>query len=211
MSEAITEAPICRFCLDDAITLYNPFIQPCMCKGSVENVHLRCLLRWIYQRGVERRPLNDECNMCKTLYVYEINQLEEGQTQINWVIYVLAATPVSGLWFITAALLTNYLPLEIQLLAAQSLIGGYYGLTTLFQIKNKGRYIYYYFKHWPIHLLAIIAVFIVLARNDNGTVLLIYNYLSSLIWNLTGLIDTNIRMRINKRVMKQLLDERVEG
>ena len=211
MSEAVTaEVPVCRFCLDDTITANNPFIHPCVCKGSVENVHLRCLLRWVYQRGVGR-PLNDECNMCKTLYVYEIKQLEEGTTKINTFIYTLAATPVSGIWFIAAVVLTDYIPLQTQLLAAQSLIGGYYGLVTLFQIKNKQRYIYYYFKHWPIHLLAIIAVFIVIARNDTGVVLLIYNYLSSLIWNLTGLIDTNIRMRINKRVMTKLLDERIEG
>ena len=200
------ENPLCRFCLDDAVMADNPFIQPCVCKGSVENVHLRCLLRWIYQHGAGRGVIHDECNMCKTLYIYEIKQLEESATQINRLVYWLAATPVSGLWFIAAACCANQIiPLQTQLVAAQSLIAGYYGLTTLYQTKNKGMYVYYYFKHWSLHLLSIIAVFIVLARNDNGTVLLIYNYLGGLVWNLFGLVDTNIRMRINRHIMKKLL------
>jgi hypothetical protein len=205
-----TEPPICRFCLDDTVTVNNPFIHPCVCKGSVENVHLRCLLRWIYQRGIGR-ALNDECNMCKTLYVYEICQLEESATKINKIVYTLVATPVSGLWFIVAACGADYIPLQTQLLVAQSLIATYYGLTIMLQIKNKGQYIYYYFKHWPLHLLALVAVFIVFARNDSGSVLLIYNYLAGLIWNLSGLVDTNIRMRINKQIMTQLLDDQIGG
>ena len=68
---------VCRFCLDDVSSENNPFMHPCMCKGSVENVHLRCLLRWVYQCRD-----NDTCNMCKTLYVYEIKQLEERQKAV---------------------------------------------------------------------------------------------------------------------------------
>jgi len=188
---------VCRFCLDEITTTINPFVQPCMCKGSVKNVHLRCLLRWIYQRRD-----NDTCNMCKTLYVYEIKQLEERSTVYSRVVHYIAATPLSGIWFI----LTSLTPLSVQtqLVATQTTIASYYVLTSLYQIKNKERYIYYYFKHWPIHLLAIVAVFIVLARNDNALVLLTYNYLATLIWYLTGLVDTNIRMRINKRVLREL-------
>ncbi len=203
-------APVCRFCLDEAVTANNPFIQPCACKGSVENVHIRCLLRWIYQRGLHS-TLNDECNMCKTLYIYEICQLEESATKINRIIYTLVATPASGLWFIAAACGADYIPLQTQLLVAQSLTAAYYGFATLAQIKNKSQYIYYYFKHWSIHLLALVAVFVIFARNNNGGVLLIYNYLAGLIWNLSGLVDTNIRMRINKRIMTQLLDDQIGG
>jgi hypothetical protein len=188
---------VCRFCLDEITTTENPFVQPCICKGSVKNVHLRCLLRWIYQHED-----NDECNMCKTLYVYEIKQLEERSAVYSRVVHYIVATPLSGIWFI----LTSLTPLTVQtqLVVVQTVIAGYYGITTLYQTKNKGTYIYYYFKHWPIHLLAIIAVFIVIARNDNALVLLTYNYLATLIWYLTGVVDTNIRMRINKRVLREL-------
>lgn len=200
------EKPLCRFCLDDAVTVNNPFIQPCVCKGSVENVHQRCLLRWIYQHGSRRGVIHDECNMCKTLYIYEISQLEESATQINRLVFWLAATPVSGLWFLAAVCVADVIPLQTQLVAAQSLIAGYYGLATMAQTKNKGMYVYYYFKHWSVHILAIVAVFIVLARNDNAAILLIYNYIGSLIWNLSSLADTNIRMRINRRVMERFID-----
>ncbi len=188
------EKPLCRFCLDDSATANNPFVQPCMCKGSVENVHLRCLLRWVHQRDDR-----DECNMCKTIYIYEIKQLEESAAVYSRVVHYIAATPLSGVWFIVASL--TQLPLQTQLVVTQAAFASYYGLASLYQIKNKGAYIYYYFKHWPIHILAIVAVFIVIARNDNALVLLTYNYLATLIWYLTGLVDTNIRMRINKRVL----------
>lgn len=205
MSEAVTalELPVCRFCLDDVITINNPFIQPCMCKGSVENVHLRCLLRWIYQRGATH-TLNDECSMCKTIYVYTMPQLEESASQYSRVMHYFAATPLVGIWYFGVAAASDYIPMNTQMVFIHTLIASYYGFTTLRQVKNRSKYIYYYFKHWPIHLLALVAIFIIFSRNNSGSVLLIYNYVASIVWHLTTNIDMNIRMRINKYMLKML-------
>ena len=203
------EAPVCRFCLDSTALANDPFLQPCNCKGSVENVHYRCLLRWVYMSG--RREPNEECNMCKSYYIYEIPTLEEGATTYNRLIVLLTTTPVVGLWFCAMAVGDAYICMSTQLLTAQTLIACYYFGTSLHQVKNRWRYVYYYFKHWSIHLLAVAAIFIIMARYNDGLVLLIYTYISSLVWYVTPRIDGTIRVRINKKVLAGLLEDRVGG
>lgn len=61
----ITEAPICRFCYDDTNTGENPLWRPCNCRGGIEFVHRRCLLRWIFEGHTLREP---NCHLCKSPY-----------------------------------------------------------------------------------------------------------------------------------------------
>ncbi len=205
----VNEPSVCRFCLDSTAVANDPFIQPCLCKGSVENVHRRCLLRWIYRSG--RVEINEECNMCRTLYIYEIPMLEESASQYSRAVYYLSATPVTGLWFFGVAGLAPYVSMSTQMVAVHSLIGGYYFVATVAQMKNKGLFVLYYFKHWSIHLLAVAAVLLIMARYEDGMTLLIYNYIASLVWYSVGRIDGDIRARINRRVMKDLLSDAVGG
>jgi hypothetical protein len=209
MGEPEPELPVCRFCLDSTAVASDPFIQPCDCKGSVENVHRRCLLRWIYRSG--RATLNEECNMCRSFYIYEIPSLEESATEYSTIIYYLSATPVVGLWFFGVTILQDYIPMTTQMVAAQSLIAGYYLYATVTQMKNKCLFVFYYFKHWSAHLLAVASVLIIMNRYDNGLTLLIYNYLASLVWYSVRKVDSDIRVRINARVLRDLLDDRVGG
>ncbi len=209
MGDPRSEPAVCRFCLDSVMHASDPFIQPCLCKGSVENVHRRCLLRWIYGSG--RATINEECNMCRTLYIYEIPSLEESASQYSRTVYYLSATPVVGLWFFGIAGLSPYVNMSTQMVAAHSLIGGYYFVATVTQIKNKGQFVLYYFKHWSVHLLAVAAVLLIMARYNDGATLLIYNYIASLVWYSVGRVDGDIRARINRRVMKGLLGDMVGG
>lgn len=57
-------SPPCRFCLEKTHTKANPLIQPCECKGSVENVHLICLVTW---RQMTENPIAKyKCQLCVT-------------------------------------------------------------------------------------------------------------------------------------------------
>ncbi|MDR3548265.1 MAG: E3 ubiquitin-protein ligase MARCH [Candidatus Pacebacteria bacterium] len=71
----------CRICLgDDLRDLSNPVISPCKCSGSMGNVHLNCLRRWIKQKttitsstfvtSVTWKSL--ACELCKTPYPYAV-------------------------------------------------------------------------------------------------------------------------------------------
>ncbi|TKR87631.1 hypothetical protein L596_012001 [Steinernema carpocapsae] len=43
---ASSEEPVCRYCYDPT-SLSHPLITPCLCKGSIEFAHKKCVLRWI--------------------------------------------------------------------------------------------------------------------------------------------------------------------
>ena len=48
------ETPTCRICLESTTTQENPFLKPCRCTGSMENVHADC---WAAS--------DTHCNVCK--------------------------------------------------------------------------------------------------------------------------------------------------
>ena len=51
----------CRFCLDEAETPKNTFIEPCNCKGTARFIHTICLNRWIATNPTENGYC---CNVC---------------------------------------------------------------------------------------------------------------------------------------------------
>jgi hypothetical protein len=70
----VTDLPICRFCFEEANTADNPLWRPCNCRGGIEFVHRRCLLRWIFV-GYELREA--ACHLCKAPYsIPTLEQLE---------------------------------------------------------------------------------------------------------------------------------------
>mmetsp|Transcript_83716 Transcript_83716/g.215564 ORF Transcript_83716/g.215564 Transcript_83716/m.215564 type:complete len:408 (+) Transcript_83716:94-1317(+) len=65
----------CRICLLEGSTEEDPLIKPCLCKGSIEYVHLGCLRHWVKGRlnlsdapggSYFYRPL--PCELCKSPY-----------------------------------------------------------------------------------------------------------------------------------------------
>lgn len=51
----------CRICLAEEPEDNNPLISPCRCTGTMANVHLYCLQRWLFNKVVTR-----DHNGCKT-------------------------------------------------------------------------------------------------------------------------------------------------
>jgi len=70
---------MCRICLLEGSTEDDLLISPCMCKGSIEYVHLGCLRHWIKGRlnlsesstSFFYRPLS--CELCKAVYPAYLN------------------------------------------------------------------------------------------------------------------------------------------
>ena len=65
----------CRFCLEDTDTVKNPLIEPCVCRGSVQFVHLLCLRRWALLEPDENAY---NCSICKE--PFQINVLPRYET-----------------------------------------------------------------------------------------------------------------------------------
>lgn len=73
------QSNMCRICLLEGPGEDDPLITPCMCKGSIEYVHLGCLRHWIRGRlnlpdtpsgSYFYKPLS--CELCKTVYPTQI-------------------------------------------------------------------------------------------------------------------------------------------
>ncbi len=60
-------ASCCRICLEDATTLEDPLISPCLCTGSTGLVHRRCLSRWRANKAGS--PAYFRCEICHYKYV----------------------------------------------------------------------------------------------------------------------------------------------
>jgi hypothetical protein len=147
---------------------------------------------------------HDICNMCKAAYIYSIETLEEAATPVNRVFYYITSTPVAG---IPIFLVGSYLPhLSQTLITYHSLIAVVYLAYIPIYVKNPVRYIWYYFKDWSIHILALIAVFTIIHRNDHYAVLQLYHLAASCIWYTTQKVDADIRKSINNRIYKGLLE-----
>lgn len=56
---------VCRFCLESKVTKKNPLIEPCDCKGSIQFVHEKCLLRW---RRIDPYRNAEKCLICLVPY-----------------------------------------------------------------------------------------------------------------------------------------------
>jgi hypothetical protein len=193
---------ICRFCLDEATTDENPFIQPCNCKGSIEHVHLQCLLRWIFSSPRH----NDSCNMCLYHYIYTIPQLEDGSLAPHPVLYYTTSTPIAGVATIFFGPLIAYIDLATFVQVVQGLVLLYYIWRVVASTKSRGLYIYYYFKSWSIHVLSLIATATVINRTTDANIVCLYYFLNCCIFYTHTHIDYSIRTRINARILRRILN-----
>lgn len=196
------DSAICRFCLDDATTDENPFIQPCNCKGSIEHVHLKCLLRWIFSSPRH----NDSCNMCSYHYIYTIPQLEDGSLAPHPVLYYTTSTPIAGAATIFFGPLIAYIDLARFVQVVQGLVVLYYIWRVVASTKSHGLYIYYYFKSWSIHVLSLIATATVINRSTDAGIVCLYYFLNCCIFYTHTHIDYAIRTRINARILRRILN-----
>ena len=77
-----TDLNPCRICLSDEVRDFsNPIITPCRCSGSMGNIHLNCLRKWIEQKVsirlrhyvtiIEWTSLS--CELCKAPYPFAVS------------------------------------------------------------------------------------------------------------------------------------------
>lgn len=194
----------CRFCFDEYQTIHNPLIAPCKCNGSIKYIHLKCLLKWIYAK---REP-TDICNMCHNYYIYTINNLEESHTFINKYVYYNSSTLVAALWLIPIYAIRTIIKLPIATigLTVHGTTCAYYFAMIIMQTKSPLQYIYYYFKYWNIHLLALCATFITQSRymHLEGVVTFYYFLNCCILYAFEG-IDKSIRERMNRKIIRELV------
>ncbi len=197
----------CRFCLDNYAIVSNPFISPCKCNGSIKYVHLKCLFKWIY--GIPTTP-REICNMCHGFYIYTINELEETSTVFNKYIYYNTSTPFAALWLFPISLFSNISTISFShiCISVHGITCAYYLINIFLQTKNPWKYIYYYFKHWNIHILSLCATFITQSRYMHlENIVAFYYFLNCCILYIVHTIDKYIRQRINSKVIRGLLED----
>jgi hypothetical protein len=59
----------CRFCLESETTEKNPFIEPCICSGIGQFVHIHCLRKWAL---IEPDSNAKVCSICKTPFTINL-------------------------------------------------------------------------------------------------------------------------------------------
>jgi hypothetical protein len=67
MSDTV-DVPTCRFCFQTRNTPSNKLISPCLCNGSLQFVHTRCLNMW---RRIDIVKNGFMCSVCLSPYVFE--------------------------------------------------------------------------------------------------------------------------------------------
>ena len=71
----------CRICFSEENTPEDPLFQPCKCRGSIRQVHLKCLQQWINQKKLTKATVSVnsyfwkslECELCKQQFPTKIN------------------------------------------------------------------------------------------------------------------------------------------
>ena len=114
MSEDIAE---CRICFEQE-SIDDPFISPCMCKGTSKFVHKSCLNTWRhFNRG--REPWN-RCMECGEQYTIRfkyplentnIFKTSKNPAVIYFIQYMLALTIGSMIWLVDSH--NNYLAIKM--------------------------------------------------------------------------------------------------
>lgn len=75
-----TDFRICRICLESDTPADDPLIAPCLCAGSMQWVHRKCLDEW---RAQDQVPMAfTHCPQCKFQYRTEFN---DGEQALKWV------------------------------------------------------------------------------------------------------------------------------
>jgi hypothetical protein len=144
----------CRYCLEDD----GPFVSPCRCKGTVGQVHIQCLNKWINIVDTD----NIKCPICadiiQTSTAYEQYIFGRKNALANslntYYIYALLHT-LLGILLIqdTATIPPLYIHIEVG-----TYIGHHLGvLYSLFKLKNKFLFAKNYLQQDPstiiIHLI----------------------------------------------------------
>ncbi len=195
---------VCRFCLDENTSEQNPFISPCNCKGSIEHVHIKCLFKWMYDSGGSNSS-RGTCGICKHAYVYTIPNFEEAATPFSPFLYAITATPCAGIATLFFGPLIELVSAAALVQLIQGSVLAYTALLTAHSCKNRALYIYYYFKHWSIHVLSLIATFTVINRCADDGMICVYYFLNCCIFYTHRHIDATIRARINRRILRHLI------
>lgn len=73
-SNSESNTPQCRICLSKSNSDHDPLISPCLCSGSVQFIHLKCLNQWFktkidikdYEYITMVTYQECECELCKT-------------------------------------------------------------------------------------------------------------------------------------------------
>jgi E3 ubiquitin-protein ligase DOA10 len=64
----------CRICYESNEDLRNPLLVACDCRGSLQHIHRKCLLRWVVGGSEEPETV---CHLCRVPYrVAPVHQLE---------------------------------------------------------------------------------------------------------------------------------------
>jgi len=80
------DANQCRFCLGENANLRNPFLTPCLCKGSIKFVHLRCLNTWRNNNTEKNYTL---CTLCHSVYTIPTEYAIEDIPHVKYFFIVL--------------------------------------------------------------------------------------------------------------------------
>ena len=87
---------VCRYCLDPE-TERNYYISPCICSGSVGQVHIRCFKHWYRIQVLSAQPLT--CPICKTGYKKEYSPaLEMAPSRRTLTVFFLSNPPLLSLF-----------------------------------------------------------------------------------------------------------------
>lgn len=64
--------PICRICYDEENEEKGELIKPCLCTGTMRNIHLSCLKTWI-ENNLVNNKLIAHCEICQINYQMKID------------------------------------------------------------------------------------------------------------------------------------------
>ena len=90
----------CVICQEDTCTSSNPFLSPCLCKGSVSSIHRECLEQWIFHSNKK------DCSICHAKYRIKLAEETISASKIGLLLlttfYVLGALTMLSCAFYVA-------------------------------------------------------------------------------------------------------------
>jgi hypothetical protein len=129
---------VCRFCLDTKETKKNSLIEPCDCKGSIQFVHEKCLLRW---RRMDPMRNADICLLCMTPYLLLYPGILETIPDTATISRMLLRFPIL-LW-----LTVNYgLLIQLSFQPGMNIADLFQGYQYVFQLL----YFLFFWKEWKV-------------------------------------------------------------
>lgn len=145
--------PYCRICYESHEEPRNPLLVPCDCRGSLQHIHRKCLLRWI---AVDEEAPETICHLCRAPYrvapIYRLEVIPGPRGHLGDVILKMPVLLLLIVHYILAAFLSNVpLPLRRNVFVvwaslAHATVHMAYLLLflSMARVKNLGLYLY----HW---------------------------------------------------------------